>query len=103
MRTEMKRRAKETEETTSQTLRYCLTPMPVAQAHLLQTKTALTRDICRHRQCGRPSDQDVNPYSNAIDGNLFIRINDIEMMIFSAQVDIYFLAQNRHWFADGIF
>lgn len=103
-RSNMKRRAETTEESTRSIVQNELLTVPVDVAHLLPKRPTLSRDVRRHRQMGGTSDQqDMSVYSLTKSNQPFIRVNRENMIIFAADDDLEFLAGCEHWFADGTF
>jgi hypothetical protein len=104
VRASMKRRGESTEETTRSIVNNELLSLPVTVAHLLPTRSSLSRDVRRHRQIAGPNDNDdVTAYSLTQSGEQFLRYNNDGMVLFAADEDLEFLATCDHWFADGTF
>lgn len=103
VRADIKQRATESEEPTRQIVQLSLTQLPLHYAHLIPSADTLSRSVRRARQIGGPNNDDLNQYRLTVGNEQFIRIEELDMIIFAADSDLQFLSNCRHWFADGTF
>jgi hypothetical protein len=61
------------------------------------------RNVRRHKQRATPGHGTIDDYRNTREGDAFLRVQEADILIFAAQVDLDFLCECRHWFADGTF
>ena len=70
---------------------------------LLPQRASLARDVRRHRQLARARANELAPLAFTIEGNEFLRVDEDGFMIFASDIDLQFLSDCEHWFADGTF
>ena len=59
--------------------------------------------VRHHRQIARALANDLAPVGSTTDGSDFLRVDEDDLKIFASDVDLEFLSDCEHWFADGTF
>lgn len=101
-RHEMKQHAEASEEPTRQVMQHALQQVPVEYAHLLPSNDSLRRGIRRQRNEAEPA-ANIMTYENTVEGQLFLRVNNENLVLFAADADLRILQASQDWACDGTF
>lgn len=102
-RTAMKQDASNSVQPTRVVVSRALLNIPSEMSNLLPGKDSLAQDVRRHRQQARDCAHNMTSLALTVEGNNFLRVDEDDLKIFAADVDIQFLSECDHWFADGTF
>ena len=99
----MRNNAATLEQPTRVVVNRALLNIPVELSNLIPGRDSLARGVRRHRQIARALANDLAPVGSTTDGSDFLRVDEDDLKIFASDVDLEFLSDCEHWFADGTF